>query len=136
MEQDDRRISTAGVAAKDNRYFVVKRLPGTSIGESWEFPGGKNRLGELPQDTVKREFLEELSLEITVREQIFQGVFSNKDKQYILQAFSIEIQNESEMTLHEHSDFAWLPLDRLLTIPMADSDRQIVHHLLDVCTES
>lgn len=123
------RISTAGVAQRDHLFFVVRRLPGTSIGESWEFPGGKNRVGETPQQTLVREFFEELSLEIAVHDLIFCGAFKNKGREYDLQAFSIEIMNDAQLQLKEHSEYAWLPLDQLSSLPMAGSDRQIIDFL-------
>ena len=130
------RVSTAGVAQRGRFFFVVRRLPGTSIGESWEFPGGKNRAGETPQETLVREFSEELSLEVTVRDLLYRGSFRNREKEYDLQAFSIDIMNDAQLQLKEHSDYAWLSLDQLSTLPMAESDRQIVDFLLTLGSRS
>ncbi len=124
------RISTAGVACKGEYYFVAKRKPGTSIGESWEFPGGKNRAYETPEETLKREFYEEFQAAITVHETIFTGRFVNKDKNYQLIAFSITINTpEEELIFEEHQEIAWKTIKELESYTMADSDRQIVSSL-------
>ena len=120
------RISTAGVACKGDCYFVAKRKPGTSIGEGWEFPGGKNRKGETPKETLKREFLEEFKAEITVHETLFVGEFMNKDQKYQLIAFNITINTpEEELLFEEHQEIGWKTIHDLESSQMADSDRQI-----------
>ena len=125
-----KRISTAGVACKGDYYFVAKRKPGTSIGESWEFPGGKNRKSETPEETLKREFREEFQAEIIVYDTIFVGEFENKDKKYKLLAFRITLDTpEEKMIFEEHQEVAWKTIKELELSTMADSDRQIVSSL-------
>ncbi len=124
------RISTAGIARRGDTYFVALRVAGTSIGESWEFPGGKNRKDERPEETLVREFCEEFSVEISVGELVFEGYFVNKGKQYGLMAFYIEFSNNTpELILTEHQKTAWLSVEELLELPMAESDRAILHAL-------
>jgi 8-oxo-dGTP diphosphatase len=124
------RISTAGVAQKGEYYFVAKRKPGTSIGESWEFPGGKNRISETPEETLKREFFEEFQADITVYDALFVGAFDNKGKSYQLMAFRITIDTpEEEMIFEEHQEIAWKTINELEFSIMANSDRQIVSSL-------
>lgn len=127
----EKRISTAGVARRNNRYFVALRNPGTSIGESWEFPGGKNRAGESVEQTLKREYLEEFNAVITVGKTLYEGTFENRGKEYLLVACMIEIITaEDEFVCKEHQKSAWMSLEELMGIPMADSDRQILKQLL------
>ena len=60
------RITTAGIIIKDKRVLVAKRNSGKTTAGLWEFPGGKNRYGESEEETLKREFEEELSISIGV----------------------------------------------------------------------
>lgn len=122
------RISTAGVACRGNRYLVALRRPGTSIGESWEFPGGKQRDDESPRQTLKREFREELSVDIFVGEKIFTGSFTNRNMEYRLEAYKIRILNDT-FVLREHKEVRWVSLQDLKHFSMAPSDRQILHFL-------
>ena len=134
QQQENRcnsRVSTAGVASKGEYYFVAKRKPGTSIGESWEFPGGKNRESETPEETLRREFHEEFHADITVHEIVYAGSFVNKDTQYQLIAFRITINTpEEELIFEEHQEIAWKTIKELESYTMADSDRQIVSSLM------
>ena len=117
------RLSLAGIALKDGKVLVALRNPGTSIGESWEFPGGKSEAGESPRDTLIREYREEFDADIEVGEKICSGEFSNKGKDYILNGYLITVK--SELHLKEHSEIRWVDISDLDNLPMASSDRQI-----------
>ena len=122
------RISTSGVAEKNGLYFVALRKPGTSIGESWEFPGGKCEAGETPEQALKREFLEEFNLNVEVGRKIFSGTFSNGSVTYTQLVYEVEMLS-GDLQLEEHSGSAWMSLHELENVKMADSDRQILSAL-------
>ncbi|MBI9103384.1 MAG: NUDIX domain-containing protein [Spirochaetales bacterium] len=125
------RISTAGVVMRDGRYLVTLRKPGTSIGVKWEFPGGKAEAGETPDEALTREFQEELSLTINVREEIFEGHFFNGEKKYKLKAFSVELITPlDEMKLTEHSEYRLVSLDEMKELPFPSSDSLIRDYLI------
>ncbi len=127
---DGRRISTAGIALREGKVFVALRKPGTTIGESWEFPGGKAEPGETPDDTLKREYIEEFNLEINVGDKLCEGSFNNGNKEYRLVGYRIFFTGETPV-LKEHSEFRWVSIDELPALPMAASDRQIAEWLMD-----
>ena len=122
------RITTAGLACRSGRYLAALRKPGSSIGESWEFPGGKNRRGETPEITLQREFLEELGLRISVGSLRFETVFTNQGQKYLLKAYHIDLLEEQPV-LHEHQQIGWFLPGELLELPLADSDRAIASFL-------
>ena len=121
-------ISTAGIAIKNNRYLLALRLPGTSIGESWEFPGGKAEKGETPEEALIREFKEELNIDINVGKRICTGKFNNRDKEFEIFGFLIQLLSE-KFVLHEHSKTGWFSLNEMASLKMAGSDKQIVQKL-------
>ncbi|ORC34240.1 (deoxy)nucleoside triphosphate pyrophosphohydrolase [Marispirochaeta aestuarii] len=123
------RISTAGVVLRGEKVLVALRKPGTSIGESWEFPGGKVKRGERPVEALQREFREELGIGVEVGTLIFEGRFSNRGQDYLLHAYNVELESE-EFRLKEHQKVQWIDLTALQSLPMADSDRQILTFLL------
>jgi len=47
----------------DGRVLLAQRPEGKSHAGLWEFPGGKVEPGERPEDAVRRELFEELSVE-------------------------------------------------------------------------
>lgn len=122
-------ISTAGVAEREGTFLLALRKPGTSIGESWEFPGGKAREGESPRDALVREYREEFDIGIRVGRQICSGRFSNKGTDYRLLAFAIELESDN-LVLKEHQEVRWFRLEDLDRHDLAPSDRIILDHLL------
>jgi len=84
--------------------------------------------GETPQETLKREYLEEFSVEIIVGDFICSSTFDNRDAHYRLEAYEIQLISES-FVLHEHQMVRWIRLKDLKHLPMAQSDRSILHHL-------
>ena len=122
-------ISTAGVAERDGTFLLALRKPGTSIGESWEFPGGKVEEGETPRQALAREYAEEFHIKISVGEQICSGSFSNKGTEYTLLAFAVELE-DGNLVLTEHQKVHWFRLEDLDRNTLAPSDMIILNHLL------
>jgi 8-oxo-dGTP diphosphatase len=69
MEPETPTPVAIGVIERDGSYLIRRRppLPGSPMPGYWEFPGGKCHAGELPEDGVRRECLEEVGLPVVVR---------------------------------------------------------------------
>jgi mutator protein MutT len=124
------RITTAGVLIQNGRYFIAKREEKGSIGGLWEFPGGKNRYGETEQETLKREFSEELSLAIEVGDLLHSHDFENKETLYHLKAYQVFAEEFEHLPLLVHTEYRWVSLSELSAYPFAPSDQEIVKTLL------
>ena len=124
------RITTAGILCKDNKYFVAKREDKGSIGGLWEFPGGKNRWDESEEETLKREFQEELELAIEVGPLLHTHDFVNKGTLYHQKAYLITCNDCQEPKLLVHTAFRWVTREELLSLEFAPSDQRIIATLL------
>lgn len=124
------RITTAGIVIKDGKVLVAKRIKGGSLSEKWEFPGGKNRWGESLEDTLRREYEEELGVGIIFGREIFTYEFINKDTLYHLKACLLELQSE-EFTLKVHTEVCYVDRNELLMLEMGNSDRQTALFLVE-----
>jgi mutator protein MutT len=124
------RITTAGVLVKNNRYFVAKRDKGGSIGGLWEFPGGKNRWGETEEETLRREYQEELGLEVQVGALLHTHDFVNKGTLYHLKAYFITAKDFTDLPLSVHTLYKWVTKEELEGLDFAPSDRKIVEKIL------
>lgn len=58
------QVSAGIVRYPDGRILICRRGEGRKNAHLWEFPGGKQEAGESPEDALRRELLEELSLPI------------------------------------------------------------------------
>jgi mutator protein MutT len=122
------RVSAAGIAERDGWFLVARRRPGTSIGVSWEFPGGKVKDRESPEEALKREFREELSVNIVVEELLCTGRFQNRGTWYDLQGYRVRVLSDT-FVLNEHTRVEWMPLRELRHLQMAESDRILLRCL-------
>lgn len=114
-------LTTAGLALrKDGSIFIAKRKPGKYLGACWEFPGGKVKPGEKPQDALSREYYEEFGVSVRVGSEFCAGEFWGNGDTYTLQVFWIEI--EGEPVCREHTEVRWVPLPKIFTYGFPPSD--------------
>ncbi|SKC61063.1 8-oxo-dGTP diphosphatase [Pseudoxanthomonas indica] len=115
----------AAVIQFSNKILAAKRLPGGPSGLKWEFPGGKVEKGESPQDALQREIREELSLEISVQQDI--GTFATVigDVRIHLQCFRCVAQSEV-VVLSAHSEVMWCSPADLRTLDWALPDVPVI----------
>lgn len=122
--------SVAGIIKRDGKYLLGKRKPGGSIGGKWEFPGGKVENGESFELSLKREFREELDIDITVKEFITRKKFSSGDHTFSLYAYYVDMSCD-DIKNREHDEFKWFTLNEIthLGIEFADSDKLLLDSL-------
>ncbi|MBN2034386.1 MAG: (deoxy)nucleoside triphosphate pyrophosphohydrolase [Deltaproteobacteria bacterium] len=55
---------TAGLIWRDGRLLITKRPRGSHLAGYWEFPGGKQEVGESLEECIEREMMEELGMKV------------------------------------------------------------------------
>lgn len=125
----EERVTTAGIALNCGHVLIAKREKGGALSGKWEFPGGKNRYGESEEDTLEREYLEELGVRIRVGSPFTSFDFSNGDKFYHLKAYFIELL-DTAFTLSVHTEARWVSIDELGSFEMGGSDGKIRDELM------
>ncbi|MCE1195320.1 NUDIX domain-containing protein [bacterium] len=118
--------SVAGIAVREGRILVAKRVEGGPIGLRWEFPGGKVEEGESDEAALVREFDEELGIAVRPLRRIGEGSFDSPSGRRQLAAWLVELPPGSAFQLREHSDIAWVDALALEAIDLADSDRRLL----------
>jgi 8-oxo-dGTP diphosphatase len=118
-------ISVAGIAVRDGKIFVARRVSGGAMGEKWEFPGGKLEGGETCEQGLVREFLEEFGVEISVGEQLGETEFENKGERRRLKAFLINFLS-SDFTLSEHTAWRWVDAAEIEAMDFMPSDLRLL----------
>jgi 8-oxo-dGTP diphosphatase len=118
--------SVAGITRNGKLLFIAKRLPLGEMGGRWEFPGGKVESGEGFASALVREYKEELGLDVVVGIMITESEFVHRGEKIGLHAFEVSWEgNAVPPVLCEHSDFRWVPLGELETLPFVDSDKML-----------
>ncbi|MFP4643198.1 MAG: (deoxy)nucleoside triphosphate pyrophosphohydrolase [Spirochaetales bacterium] len=124
-------MSVAGVARRGNTYLMAHRAPenGGDLADKWEFIGGKVSNHEAPAAALKREFLEELGVNIRVGPLFYRGSFQHKEVHFTLQAYLVGLVSD-DFTLDEHDNVAWVTIEEMADLDMASSDYGIFEYLL------
>ncbi len=124
MNERIQRISIKGLVSKDHKVFMVKDRAG-----NWEFPGGRIDFGETPEETLGREFKEELGVDqIEIGEVI--GIFSfttearGNDYHFIVVVYDCQADLSKVSISDEHLEYAWVSFDQLDQYQMRNSYRQ------------
>ena len=122
----------AAIITHDNKFLCVQRGLNKFdyISHKYEFPGGKMELGETKEETIKREILEELKMEITVKEEFLTVVHQYPDFIITMHSFICECIDR-KLTLTEHIDFQWLEKDELTNLDWAAADIPIMKKLME-----
>lgn len=123
---------TAAVVRKGGRVLIAQRPEDGLLGGLWEYPGGKQELGETLAACLQREIKEELGVTIKVGAAI--GVFKHAYSHYkvTLHAFACTLSDGQEPRPLEASGLQWVPLDQLDDFPMGKLDRRISRKLVEL----
>ena len=121
----------AAVIFHNNKILCVQRGDNkyNYIAFKYEFPGGKVESGETNEAAIKREILEELSLEISIDSQFLTVNHEYPDFILTMHSFICSCDNPS-IELSEHIDFKWLDKTELKTLDWAAADVPIVDKLI------
>ncbi len=66
-----RIVVLAAVVEEDGAFLLTRRLEGTHLAGTWEFPGGKCEPDETHAACLRRELMEELGVDADVGDEIF-----------------------------------------------------------------
>lgn len=107
----DPKVVAAAVVALDGRVLLVQRNMEPGIG-LWALPAGHVDRGEVVEDAVRREVLEETGLRVSAGSLV--GLYSEAGQQVILAAFDVNllggVPKPDEV---EVRDVRFFPLDEL-----------------------
>jgi len=118
-----------GVLLNDrNEVLVALRSKKSHQGGLWEFPGGKIEQGESAQSALKREFQEELGLNILSSSPFMEIRHSYADKSVMLNVWRIE--NYSGIPLgREGQPIEWRATSELLAEHFPKANERIINAL-------
>lgn len=117
----------AAVVRENGNVFICQRPFQKQYGGKWEFPGGKVEHGESAFQTVSRELLEELGVEVTGCSEI---LFTHHDE---LSNTDVEFRSVSIRGIPqslEHLQIAWVPERQLPDFDLLPGDSEFVRSVL------
>jgi len=125
---------------KQGRILVAKRPQGKRYANLWEFPGGKVELGESSQEALKRELLEELSIQAHQLEPLVDFTDPFADEAVRLDVWRVKAfdgtpgqlsEAEGENLLGaEGQSLRWVNLQQLADLDFPPANQHILKRLL------
>jgi 8-oxo-dGTP diphosphatase len=116
---------TCAIIEQSGRVLAAQRSATMSLPLKWEFPGGKIRGEESPEECLRREIAEELDMEIAVRTPLPTSTHPYPTIIVTLYPFICTIV-AGEITLHEHAAVTWLPPEKLHQLDWAEADLPVL----------
>lgn len=122
---------TCAIIEENGRVLAAQRGRETSLPLKWEFPGGKIRSGESPEDCLRRELVEELGVEVEVCRSLAPATHEYTELVVTLYPFVCSIAS-GRLTLHEHESVSWQSPEELFLLDWAEADLPV---LADYCRQ-
>ncbi|MFT6923354.1 MAG: 8-oxo-dGTP diphosphatase [Crocinitomicaceae bacterium] len=133
MQKEKKKVEVVAAVIKHNsKILCVQRgenkLP--YISKKYEFPGGKIEAGETKEQTIKREIMEELHLEISTGDELVTVEHEYPDFFLTMHSFICTCADPT-IKLTEHIDYKWLSTSELEGLDWAGADVPIVAQLMN-----
>lgn len=109
----------------DGSILIAQRPLDGLLGGLWEFPGGKQEVGETLPDTLKRELREELAIEVEVGDELIAVPHAFTHFSITLHAFECVHTGGEPQAIGAH-DFAWVTEAELDRYSFGKADRVVV----------
>ncbi|GAB4364948.1 MAG: (deoxy)nucleoside triphosphate pyrophosphohydrolase [Calditrichia bacterium] len=123
-------VLAAIIQDEEGRVLIARRRDHISQGSKWEFPGGKLRPGETPEDCLIREIEEELGITIIILS-IFAAVnHAYPDKNILLLAYKAKYVS-GEIRLTDHQAARWIEPQKMSELDFSEADVPLVKRLIE-----
>lgn len=121
----------AAIIKHQGKIFCAQRNINNKsyLSYKYEFPGGKTNPGETKPEALEREIKEELSWNIDVHDLFITVNHAYPDFRISMHAYLCTAK-DLEFNLNEHTNFVWLPVNKLDTLDWAAADIPIVDMLM------
>ena len=120
-------VVIAAVVQRDDCFLVTRRLEGTHLAGTWEFPGGKLEPGESDAECLARELDEELGVETAIGPLVHATRHTYPGRTVELRFYRCEIAGEPMPMLGQQMQ--WIPRDELHTLEFPPADAELIRQL-------
>lgn len=123
-------VVLAAVIERDGRFLMTRRLKGTHLAGTWEFPGGKCDPGERHEDCLARELDEELAVRCAIGEEIFTVEHEYPERTVRLHFHRATLLDEPVPQLGQ--EMRWVARGELRLLELPEANRGLVDLLCRV----
>lgn len=114
-----------GVIHKGDRILITRRKEEGHLGGLWEFPGGKVRRGEAPQEACKREISEEVNLTVTVTDYLTRIDHAYSHFRIAVDVYTCQYK-AGKVRLNGPIDYRWILVDEIDDYPFPGANHKFL----------
>lgn len=121
----------AGVILNQNNEVLCTKRDKSKydyISYKWEFPGGKVEEGETDKETLARELMEELEIEVEIGDFFYQVEHDYPDFHLSMTLYLCKFK-EKEMKLNVHKGVKWLEPKDIMSLDWAGADVPVAEEI-------
>ncbi|MDB9924130.1 (deoxy)nucleoside triphosphate pyrophosphohydrolase [Planktomarina sp.] len=133
MQKPKKHIKVvAAIIFDDNGVYCFRRGQNKYeyLANKFEFPGGKIEPKENKKQALKREILEELNVDILVKDELIEIEHEYPDFTLTMSCFACEIKS-GIMKLSEHTEVVLKAVDRIAELDWLPADMPAVKYLME-----
>ncbi len=127
-------VVAAAVIERDDAFLLTRRLKGTHLAGTWEFPGGKCEDEETLEACLVRELREELAVDIHVGRELLVTRHRYPERTVELHFFETELGGEPIPQLGQQ--MRWVPRSELGRLPLPEADAELIRMLTGLSTHN
>jgi len=117
-------IVVAAVIERDGALLVTRRQPGVHLEGLWEFPGGKIDPAETHVDALRREIVEELAVDVAVRDLVLATSHAYPDRTVVLYFYNCDLQGTPTPLLGQ--EMRWVRREELAGLAFPPADEELI----------
>ena len=112
------------------KLLIARRPENAMLGGLWEFPGGKQKVGESISTTVQRELKEELGVEISVYDKLMDLKHAYSHFKITMHAYWCRIEKGTPKP-KSSSELKWVSPDELEMYPFPKANKTLTESITD-----
>lgn len=99
----------SAVIKKGDQYLIAQRKEPKFLEDKWEFPGGTIEKGETVEETLHREIIEEIGLDVEVEKHLADMHSDLHNRNIDIHFFLCKLDgDEKNIKLTEHKKWTWV----------------------------
>jgi A/G-specific adenine glycosylase len=118
-----------GIIKKSEKMLITQRPAKGLLGGLWEFPGGKIKKGESPEETCLREIKEEVDLSVEIEKYLTRVKHAYTHFKVVIEVFLCN-HPRGRIRLNGPIDYRWVALSELKEYPLPSANHKIIKRLL------
>lgn len=122
-------VVAAAVIERDDAFLLTRRLKGTHLEGTWEFPGGKCEPGEALDACLVRELREELAVDAVVGERLLVTRHPYAERTVELHFLQADLAGEPVPQLGQQ--MRWVPRAELAALDLPEADADLIRLLVN-----